>query len=71
MGQFYKGGDGAPRNTWRNNISIAMKRNAVISMCPKCKRKGAIKADKNPALGTVLFCRWSDCDYEKVLELIS
>ena len=71
MGKFYKGGDGAPRNYWRGNVSDGMRRSAAIRECPKCGRKGAVKVNKNLALGSVLFCRWSDCDYEKDLELVS
>lgn len=63
---WYKGLDG--RNTWRDNISVHLKRSAQARRCPKCGRGAALKCDMNPAIGSVIYCRWKDCGWEKVLD---
>lgn len=66
-GKFYKGGDGGPRNYWRNNVSVHLKRSAEARRCPKCGRGAALKVSRIPGLDSVMFCRWKDCGYEKAV----
>jgi hypothetical protein len=66
-GKFYRGGDGGPRNYWIGNVSDGMKRSAETRRCPKCGRGASLKSSRVPGLPTVIFCRWKDCGYEKVV----
>lgn len=70
MGKFYKS-DGYEKTAWKSNVSRGMRRSAETRRCPKCGRGAALKVDRNPALGSVILCRWKDCGYEKGLEPVA
>jgi len=69
MGKFYKS-DGYEKTTWQGNVSKGMKRSAEARRCPRCGRGGALKSDRNIAIGSIVFCRWPGCGYERAVEPI-
>lgn len=58
------------KNTWKRNISVHLKRSAEARRCPKCGRGAALKSDANIGLGSVTYCRWEGCGYERIGEPI-
>lgn len=66
---WYKS-DGYEKTTWKGNVSRGMRRSAEDRRCPKCLRSAALKRDANVAIGSVTYCRWPGCGYERVGEPI-
>ena len=56
------------RSQTRERIRDAAKRSAKSRQCPKCLRKGALKRDQDVHLGSVTYCRWPDCGYERLTD---
>lgn len=48
--------------------SAAMRRSAESRRCPKCKRKAAVNRQSLRPGTSLRWCRWDDCDYEKITD---
>lgn len=49
------------------NFREAMRNSAERRRCPKCERKSALVRVPDDT-GSVTYCRWNDCDYERVYD---
>lgn len=58
--------DGNVRRATPNTVT-SMKRSAENRRCPACGRKSALKRVPDE-MGSVTYCRWDGCRYERVFD---